>query len=677
MRAISKTKLIKILSLSLALFLMAGLVNIQSIAGKINADDPVSWNPLIPNVGEEVTISYDPSATNAVLTPSAENVSLVWGMYLRGNQLLKNKPFGAVPPSPEMWPEDTEVLAPYRFAKSPMTKDESSGIWSISIVLNDRPDYLACYFEDGIGNQDKNDNNYWLVNSQLLEDRVTVLSPTFAEPQILLQSSAVVVLVNASDTASNWHVTLSGVGNPKEPTVNSLFSSELWEISFTAPSAIGLYDMNISALIDGNTQFDWEPNSLKIVEEFKSSYRFAVFGDPQFHRDGSAGHEYRSLETGIGNFTSILQEVNIVNPEFILVVGDLTEWTDEIALLNFRKWCDLYLDDTPVVSIMGNHDDWEGTASLGIWEWGSGRGMWNNIIGPSAGIFWYGTHAFVRGDSSDRQFDVEDGIDAYNFVMDSLDEINSADMKYLMLHHPLVTYGEPDPEPILSATESDAIVNKLQTIGADAFFHGHYHANVYTEVGDLPHIGTTEAVGDFPGYRLIEVENNNITKYLYDISNPPDLAYVEANYGSMHYAPSNPINNVSLTYSDANDGTLTSLSASVNNTLAHNLPEAHIHFKMNSGVYDTDTGVIESQTTRGGITTVDVIMTVAANSTRSVTISKIGELPTSTTDVLPTTTTTTMPETTTTTTTASSGYLLFEFLLLIPIFFIYRRSKRN
>ncbi|MHA1978335.1 MAG: metallophosphoesterase family protein [Candidatus Hodarchaeales archaeon] len=666
-------KLKTLITIVIVFLLITGVSNIQDVNGKITADDPVSWTPSIPNVGEEVTIFYDPSATNAVLTPSAENVSLVWGMYVRGNQLLTNKPFGAVPPSPEMWPEETEVLAPYRFAKSPMTKDETSGLWSISILLNDKPDYLTCYFEDAIGNQDKNNNAYWLVNSQLLEDRISVLSPTFAEPLILVKSSGVVAKVNASITASNWQLTLSGVGNPIEPPITSVFNSGVWEISFTAPSGIGLYDMNFSALLDGNIQFDWEPNSLKVIETFKSSYTFAVFGDPQFHRDGSAGYAYRSQQTGIGNFTKILQEVNIVNPEFILVVGDLTEWTDEIALSNFKKWCNLYLDDIPVISIMGNHGDFEGTASLGIWEWGSGRGMWNNVIGPSTGIFRYGTHAFVRGDSSDRQYDVGTGIESYNFVMDSLDEISSAEMKFLMLHHPLVTYGESDPEPILSSTESDAIVSKLQSIDADAYFHGHYHANLYTELGNLLHIGTTETGGDQPGYRLVEVENNAITKYKYDIPNPTD-----ANYGSLAHAPSNPIENVSLIYSDANDGSLTSLSATINNTLAHNLSEAHVRFQMVSGVYESDIGEIESQFTEGAITHVDVRVKIESNSSQIVTVTKIGELPTTTTEVPTTTTTTELIETTTTTTSeGSSGYLLLEFLLLIPVFFIYRRSKRS
>ncbi len=680
MRIGNVNKIKTLIIIGLILLLLTGSSNTQGISGGTSADDPVSWTPSIPNVGEEVTIFYDPSATNAVLTPSAENISLMWGMYLRGNQLLTNKPFGAVPPSPEMWPEDTEVVAPYRFAKSPMSKNGSSGIWSLSIILNDKPDYLACYFVDGVGNQDKNNNNYWLINSQLLEDRVTVLSPTFAEPQILLQSSQVTVKVNASESASNWHISLSGVGNSIEPVISSIFSTELWEITFNLPAAIGLYDMNVSALIDGNTQFDWEPNAIKVVEEFKSSYRFVVFADPQFHRDGSAGHDFRSQKTGIGNFTHVLEEVNIVNPEFILVAGDLTEWTDEIALSNFKRWCNLYLDDIPVVSVMGNHGDWEGTASLGIWEWGSGRGMWNNIIGPSSGIFRYGTHAFVRGDSSDRQFDVGAGINAYNFVMNSLDEISSADMKFLMLHHPLVTYGEPDPEPILSSTESTAIVNKLQTIGADAFFHGHYHANVYTELGDFLHIGTTETVGDFPGYRLIEVENDNITKYLYDTPNPPDLDYVQTNYGAMYYAPSNPINNVSLAYSDVNDGSLTSLSATINNTLAHSLSEAHVRFHMVSGVYDSDVGEIENQFTEGSTTFVDVRVSVGTNTTQSVTITKVGELPTTTTDTPePTTTTTTTttdtPEPTTTTTSSSTSYVFLELLVLIPVVLMFRRSK--
>ena len=44
-----------------------------------------------------------------------------------------------------------------------------------------------------------------------------------------------VAIVNASETATNWHLTLTGVGNPIVPPISTVYTGGLWEITFTAP----------------------------------------------------------------------------------------------------------------------------------------------------------------------------------------------------------------------------------------------------------------------------------------------------------------------------------------------------------------------------------------------------------------------------------------------------------
>ncbi|MHA1993339.1 MAG: metallophosphoesterase family protein [Candidatus Hodarchaeales archaeon] len=640
------------------------------------AADPVEWNPLTPDVGETVTITYDPAATDATIPSSAGQVYLVWGMYVRGNQFLAGKDFGVVPPSMEIWPTDTEVyvLTSYRFVKTPMT--DLGGIWTISLEMNDKPEYLVIYFEDETATRDNKNGNYWFINSLLKDERISVVQPTFAQPLIALNASPIDIQLKAPASASDWHVTLNGVGNPIEPIVSSSFNPTygIWELGFTAPSQIGLFDVNISATINGRERYDWEPNSLKLIEEFKSEYKFVVFSDPQFHRDGSAGYAYRNEETGKGNFTDVLREVNLLNPEFILVAGDLTEWTDEIALLNFRKWCDLYLDNTPVVLIMGNHGDFEGTASTGVYEWGSGKGMWLTIMGSPSGIFYYGSHAVVRGDSHSLQFnDVkDDGVANYNFVMDALDTVASEDMKFLMLHHPLSTYGKPSEEIIQGDIELNAIISKLQAIGASAHFHGHTHLDKYDKTGDLHHIGTAEAVGDNPSFRVVNIANNEMINF----------SYVNPN-ASVYYAPSNPIGGLESYFMHDNDGSQANQAVAIRNCYSQSYNDAHIRFYMQDGpTYNISGGTLHNSFVQDGKLVLDVQYTIAAESNHIVSVSSsfmeisisVPICPPITVEPPPDPT----PSTTTTTTTTASAtaFLLVELLLFIAAIPVLRRRRK-
>ncbi|NHJ01160.1 MAG: metallophosphoesterase [Candidatus Heimdallarchaeota archaeon] len=647
------------------------------------AQNPVEWTPSTPDIGDMITITYDPSAADTAFSSTPTRVYMIWGMHVKGNQNLTGKEFGAVPPSMEMWPVGTVLhdITADRFVKTPM--NDVGGIWTISIILNERPDFLVVYFENQNGDRDNNNGNYWLINSLLKTERIRIITPSFAEPLITLNGSEIMIKVDAPVISTEWYITLENVDDLFEPalTTNYDVTNAIWALTFSAPAKLGLYDTNISCKVNGNERFDWEPNSIKLIEEFKAEYKFIILADPQIHRDGSAGYAYRNEESGIGNLTDVLKEVNLLNPEFILVAGDLTEWTDEIALLNFRKWCNLYLENAPVVLTMGNHGDFEGTASSGNYEWGCGKGTWLNIIGSTRGIFYYGSHAIVRGDSHSLQFNDEkdDGIANYEFVMDALDEVASADLKFLMFHHPLSTYGVPGEEVIQGDAERNAIISKLQSIGAAAHFHGHLHFDKYDKTGDLHHIGTTEAVGDNPGFRIVNIANNEMINF----------SYVPANL-TAYYAPSNPIGGVKEYFQVENDGTQTSQAAAIRNCFNQDFKNAHLRFYMQNGPsYQLSGGILYNSYIQDGIQVLDVVYNLKRNSTRF--LSVYTETPIEFTDSIPVCPPITVPPpqvpqppftstttTTTTTTGTASGFFLIELLLglgMIPL--IHRSTSKK
>ncbi len=623
------------------------------------ANGRVNWTPDVPGVGDTVTITYNTSASDAVLSPNSTQIFLIWGMYVPDNQLFSGKTYGAVAPSMGMWPVNSTLspfnVVSYTAAKSPMINNTAVGLWEVSFILNDKPDYLVFYFIDQSSTKDDNNKNYWFIDTKLKTARIRVISPTMNIPKVTLPDSEVIVKVNASSTATSWAINLGGVGESLSPSVTPTFNADsdnLWKLVFSTPANLGLYDMKVSASIGGSTSTHTEINSLKIVKAIKTSYTFVVLADPQYHRDGSAGYKYRNEKTGIGNFTDLLKEINLINPEFILNLGDLTEWTDEVALLTYPKWLDLYLDNTPMVSIIGNHGDWEATATTPTaWEWGSGKGVWLEIIGPTHGTFWYGGHAFVLGDSSSRNYDTLP--EEMTYLQNALQAVKStATMKTLSMHHPLNDYGVTGEETIQGSSEVSQIKSWIKSAGLEAYFHGHTHQNKYDEEQGTKHIGTTEAVGDNPGYRLVTVENNEITK----------LSYGPAAVSS-YSAPSWPINKIRTTYLGSNDGTETSTTAYFWNGLNHSLTDAHLRFKMDpNNDYEATGGEVVNSFIDNGLRVVDVNLDVNAETNHSVSL----KIATATTQE--TNSTSAISSTTTEPTPATPLIFIFPAIIALVIF---------
>jgi hypothetical protein len=476
-------------------------------------------------------------------------------------------------------------------------------------------------------------------------------------PSIILPGTEIKVEVEASEDATNWEIVLIGAGTTKtiSPTTTYSTESEIWELVFTGPQAMGLYDLDVSATIDSTPTGHTELRSIKVVSEYKDEYKFVILGDPQFHRDGSAGYDYRNEKTGLGNFTDLLQELNIINPEFILIMGDLTEWTDEVALLKYQEWMKLYLDRVPFVSIMGNHGDWEATATTPTaWEWGSGKGVWTEIIGPTHGTFWYGDHAFILGDSSSRNYDSLP--EEMDYLQEAMKAVKStAGMKALLLHHPLTNYGD-DAEMIQGDTERGQILTWLTQNSFEAHLHGHFHLDKYDEINGIHHIGTTEAVGDRPGYRIVTVKNDNFEKFSYG---PPDA--------TTYSASSWPINHLNVSYSGLNDGTETTASATVNNGLNHSLTDAHVRFKLDpTNEYAADGGVVTNSYIENGVRIVDVDLNVSAKSSHTVSLEI--HIPTTTTNDTSSTTTTDGG-------TPTPGFLISFLFPAIIALVVYRKRK--
>ncbi|MHA1973762.1 MAG: metallophosphoesterase family protein [Candidatus Hodarchaeales archaeon] len=647
--------------LLLIVFSFGGLSNNKTLTSASILAERCTWTPSNPIAGELVEIFYDP--TGGPIDPGVSSIYMNWQMIVDGNK------FPAVP-SQSMWPNDTTVnswLAPSE-AKTLMNKLDN-GSWTVNFTLSEIPDQLVVWFSSG-ATVDKPSGG-WVIDTFLKTGRIFPIKPALDNPLFVIPGSSAELIVNATESATDWKIFAESKSESPislNPSASYDSEKEQWVISVTIPESmtIGLYDLRYEAIFDSTTSSRVEYNSLSVIDEVKDDYWFVIMSDPQFFRDGSYSGN-KDATTGDGNYTEVLTILDLIDPEFIILPGDLTEWCDEIAMKLHKELVVDYLD-VPMFMIPGNHDEFEKTGSTGNHEYGSGRGVFQRIFGPSHWTFMYGDHYFASAFSDDQHILNVPG--ESDWIQDVITNVPaSATMKSFIMHHPLDEryYGTSENVDIASD-----ILSWLKTSKFDYYLHGHMHTDVYSELQGIVHIGTDNAIGSnssgfSTGIRLIHVQNDEFVKFSYDTPNP-----------TAYTAESNPVFDpdthepmVSVSFSNDNDGSSKSNTATFTWKYNHSYEGARVRFAMQptSKCYKVTGGTVKTEFTYEAVHYVDVEFDVTPKSQTTISITEI-DCPTST----PANTTTTEEPT------SSKGSPGFDITIIffgVSTLVILRRKKQN
>ncbi|MHA2253539.1 MAG: metallophosphoesterase family protein, partial [Candidatus Kariarchaeaceae archaeon] len=613
-----------------------GLIGINS-AIKISvahvAANGCTWTPSDPAVGDLIEIVYDPSI--GTIDASVEAIDMHWYMVVKGGKFPKTVP------SQSMWPEGTTAGTNEQInwggpdqAITPMVR-QTDGSWKVNFTLSDVPDELVIWFKSG-STKDDNSGGNWIIESPLKTARIFPVSPAFNNPVFATPGGSAELIVNASDSATDWAVYATGKSDtpiPLSPSASYDATKGQWKISVSIPSTmtLGLYDLQFDATINEGTSTKIEYHSLSVINETKDDYWFIVISDPQHFRDGSYSGGKDDL-TGDGNVTEVFEMLNLLDPEFIIMTGDVTEWTDEVAMQNQKKWILEYLQ-VPIFILPGNHDEFEKTGSTGNHEYGSGKGVFQRIYGPMHWTFMYGDHYFASGFSDDQHIQNVLGEEAW--IKDVITNTpSSASMKTFTTHHPLDGryYGTTEEIDIASDIKS-----WLNTGKFDYYLHGHMHGDYYSELSGTTHIGTDNCVGsvntssEIPGYatgiRLIHVQDDEFTKFSYDT---PDSSAYTAESNPL-YDITGTIPMVSVSFSQDNDGSSTSNTATFSYKYNHTYEGARVRFAMkpSSKCYQVTGGDIKAEYLFENTYYIDVKFDVLAASSTTISVNEI-ECPTET-----------------------------------------------
>jgi hypothetical protein len=407
--------------------------------------------------------------------------------------------------------------------------------------------------------------------AETLGDTLTVIQlPLLNIPAFVTPGGSFPISCVAATGTTGWGAELVHGTRQVPLTITSAVydATTLWwrlTAAVPTPALTELYDLRVTAAggVDDVTR-----HAVKVLPAYRSDYYFVHITDthlPTHLYYYEAGAETDSSE--VVDLREVIADVNVINPEFVLLTGDLINEGELEDYLSRRYYshAQRVLGEfaAPVFLTAGNHDlgGWDatppsdGTSRRDWWRFFG----WKRLANPPAGApartqdysFNYGPAHYV-------------GLEAYNNYDDYLpqyygtDSFTSAQLQWLSAD--LAAAAGSTSQVLFTHYDFLNQLN-LGTLGLEMALMGHVHSNSGS-LTTRPYDLTTNATCDGKrGYRVVRVSNGVVTP----------LASVAAGASGQNFQ---------VAYTPANDGTYDAVSASVTNTFPIRFENALLRFVM-------------------------------------------------------------------------------------------------
>jgi len=460
----------------------------------------------------------------------------------------------------------------------------------------------------------------------------TLMRPLPNLPVLVQRGSAFTVWAIAPSSATGWTASLQlgALTLPLTPSGGGWQASKnRWELSFTVPASAPeeVYSLVIASDV---TAPDGAEHAVKVLPSFRTDYYFAQISDTHLpeHAFSNNGVIDVADTTGMADFDAVIEDLNVIHPEFIIHTGDLVnegELEEYLGMYEMGRAQGMLsrLRD-PVFVSSGNHDigGWgltappDGTARKDWWRYFG----WPWLLNPPAGdpshsqdfTFDYGPlhviglEAYINNGSYDHYR--QDLWGAQSFTPEQMSWLE-ADIaaqppgtKKLVFYH--YDFGGTLANGLPGANFSQ--INPA-SLGLDAAIWGHNHGVAEGSLSARPINLGLRSVIDRRQFRIFHVSNGVLTP------------------GAMHAAGGNasvPTDSMSLAWSGPNDGTRSALSVSVNNRYTETWDHARIRFVMadHDSAFTATGGSVFQTIREGGVALVYVDCVIPAVALASVSV---------------------------------------------------------
>jgi predicted MPP superfamily phosphohydrolase len=446
-------------------------------------------------------------------------------------------------------------------------------------------------------------------------DTLTVIQrPILNIPAIVTPGGSLTVECDAGPAATGWgaelihgqlHVPLSVLASAYDA------STLWWEIDAAVPAVdvYELYDLVVTA--DGGIE-DTTRNAVHIIPAFKDDYYFIHITDahlPTTLYYYESGADTDSSE--IVDLREIIHDVNIINPEFVLLTGDLINEGELEEFLDKRYYTRsqalLREFEVPVYLTSGNHDigGWDdtpppdGNARRNWWRFFG----WKRLDSPPPGAPWYTqNYSFDYGPVHYTGLEAYINYDGWRSAIYGADSFTPGQMQWLA-DDLAASSGSPAHVLFYHSDFSDQI--NLSSLGVDMALSGHTHRDRddFTPPYDIV---TDNACGGARSYRLVRVSGGVLS---------PSYT-VSAGSGG---------NNLRVAYSPANDGTNYTVTAGVTNNISEDFEHSLLRFLMpnEAGAIEVTGGTLLQVDYSGSSAVCYVGVVIPASSSKSVTVTLV------------------------------------------------------
>ncbi len=340
-----------------------------------------------------------------------------------------------------------------------------------------------------------------------------------------------------------------------------------WEIEALVPGDIeaGLYDLVVVA-----TQgiVDTARHAVKVIPAYKDDYYFVHITDTHLptHEFSSGG--WISPDTSeIVDFREVINDINLINPEFVLHTGDLVNEGELEDYLDMRVYTRaqrmLAEFEMPVFLIAGNHDigGWSSTlppAGTARREWWRFFG-WSRLNDPPPGAPWYTqNYSFDYGPVHFVALEAYDNYDSWRFEIYGGESFTQGQLDWLV--QDLAGASESEAQVLFYHYDFSRQIN-VAGLGVEMAIWGHIHRNSGSISSPPYNISTNNICDRERSYRLVRVSDGEIY--------PMETIAAGHDGTTLHVG-----------YAPANDGTHASVTATIANGNSQRFENGLLRFRM-------------------------------------------------------------------------------------------------
>lgn len=459
----------------------------------------------------------------------------------------------------------------------------------------------------------------------------TILRPLVGVPALVRPGDTFTVWAHAPSTAGGWtaalrfgalEVPLIPAGGGWEPT------RDRWELRYTVPA--GMPEAIYALRLDSDaTPPDEEAHAVKVLPRFRDDYDFAHVSDTHLpsHTFSSDGGFDPADTSGMADFGAVIEDLNVISPEFVLLTGDLVnegELEDYLGMYEMgRAKAMLGRLRAPVFLTSGNHDigGWgptpppDGTARRNWWR----HFGWPHLGDPPPGdpvntqdlefdygpLRLIGLEGYINSGSYDHYR--QDVWGAQSFTAEQIAWLRGRIAAHgggpvLLFYHYDFGGTLPNGNPGPQGSQIDPAA-----LGVDGAVWGHWHSVPEGDRAARPFDLGVQSVIDRRRFRIFRVRDGVITP------------------GAMHGAGGPPLSgtdSLSVAWSGPNDGTRPELSATVVNRYGEAWEHAQLEFNLQDrdSAFVATGGTIARVIRQGGTANVTVNVPLAAGGIAVVTV---------------------------------------------------------